>query len=172
MLNKILISLLATIFFNTAFALDAAQQNEMVTAHNKWRQEVDLPEIKWSGSLAVSAQDWADNLKETQDCNIMHSTSEYGENIYRAEAVKGSVGKTEAQAISPTQVTSEWYSEKKDYTYDTNTCATGKACGHYTQIVWRATNEIGCGNVVCPDSSQIWVCYYTPAGNTSGIKPY
>lgn len=31
-----------------------------------------------------------------------------------------------------------WYNEVHDYTYETNTCASGKACGHYTQVyvIW------------------------------------
>ena len=27
-----------------------------------------------------------------------------------------------------------WFDEKSDYTYDSLTCAPGKACGHYTQV--------------------------------------
>lgn len=172
MSNKIFILAIATALFSPAYALDTTQQTEMVTAHNKWREEVGTPAIKWSASLATPAQAWADNLKG-KGCKLEHSgAAGLGENVFSAGAVTWSDGKTEAQAVTSTQVTDAWGGEKKDYTYDTNTCAEGKACGHYTQVVWKATTEVGCGSAVCDDKSQVWVCNYTPAGNMAGEKPY
>ena len=37
-----------------------------------------------------------------------------------------------------------WAAESSDYDYATNTCAPGQVCGHYTQMVWRSTSNIGC----------------------------
>jgi hypothetical protein len=33
-------------------------------------------------------------------------------------------------------------SEAADYDYKTNRCRAG--CGHYTQVIWRDTKELGC----------------------------
>jgi pathogenesis-related protein 1 len=76
------------------------------------------------------------------------------------------------QPITPTQAIDSWGSEKENYSYATNSCAAGKVCGHYTQIIWESTTEIGCGTAVCADNTQIWVCNYSPAGNFVGKKPY
>ena len=81
------------------------------------------------------------------------------------------ITQTAAQTISATQVTASWGAEKKDYTYASNTCATGKVCGHYTQVVWKTSTEVGCGKAMCADKSQVWACQYTPAGNYVGQKP-
>ncbi|MEM6522020.1 MAG: CAP domain-containing protein, partial [Cyanobacteria bacterium P01_C01_bin.70] len=42
-------------------------------------------------------------------------------------------------------VVAAWVAEKADYDYASNSCASGKVCGHYTQIVWRETTAVGCG---------------------------
>ena len=48
-------------------------------------------------------------------------------------------------------------------------------CGHYTQVVWRNTTEIGCGVATCKEGAltwDIWICNYAPPGNIAGQKPY
>ena len=66
-----------------------------------------------------------------------------------------------------------WASEVANYTYASNTCAAGKVCGHYTQVVWRATTEVGCALADCPalQFKSTVVCDYGPGGNSGG-KPY
>ncbi len=155
-----------------ATTLNDTQQAEMVTAHNTWRAKVGVPAVTWSSKLADVAQSWADNLK-SQGCKMQHSTGTgYGENLYWASPLKYSDGRVAAQTIPPTKAVDSWGNEIKDYTYDSNTCATGKVCGHYTQVVWKTSTEIGCGMAVCGDFSQVWVCNYNPLGNYRGQKPY
>ena len=171
--KPVLVITLSVLALNTAYALDAAQQTEMVAAHNKYRSLVGLPALAWSTVLAEAAQAYADKLQATQLCKPIHShAAGLGENLYWASAMVSSNGTSELQAITPTQVTDSWGSEKENYSYDSNTCAAGKVCGHYTQVVWKATTHIGCGNAVCDDNTQIWVCNYSPEGNFVGEKPY
>lgn len=156
-----------------ATLLTAAEQTDMIAAHTKWRTTVNVPALTWSSTLADTAQAWADSLKTKQACKPAHSgAAGLGENLFWASALMYSNGTTQAQAVTSTQVTDAWGNESKDYTYSTNTCATGKVCGHYTQVVWKATTQVGCGKAVCADNTQIWVCNYTPQGNFVGKKPY
>ena len=80
----------------------------------------------------------------------------------------------EVSFVTPEQVVDYWGGEVQWYDYTTNSCnaPTGKYCGHYTQVVWASTTEVGCAMAVCPDSAQIWTCQYRPAGNVVGQKPY
>ena len=136
---------------------DIAQ--EFLEAHNVYRTEVGIENLTWSDELAQSATEWAEELAKT--CAFEHSTGNYGENLW-----KGTAG-----AFSITQVVDSWGSEKQDYNYNENSCAVGAVCGHYTQIVWESTTEVGCGTATC-DGWDVWVCQYTPAGNVIGQKPY
>ncbi len=72
---------------------------------------------------------------------------------------------------------SDWESEKAGYNYATDTCS--GVCGHYTQLVWRESVELGCGVTTCQSISglnngpgEFWVCRYRDAGNFTGRKPY
>jgi pathogenesis-related protein 1 len=159
-------SLFAADFDTTAF----------ISAHNTWRAEVGVKEkLSYSPELATSAQAWANKLKQNNQCKMRHSepSGKYGENLYWASAVNWSDGRKEQQKITPAKVVNSWGSEKADYDYLSNSCKAGKMCGHYTQVVWRGTQKVGCGMAVCDNTrNQVWVCQYQPAGNWVGQKPY
>jgi pathogenesis-related protein 1 len=176
--NNMKISLAILIFsaLHLAYAaevLTTSDKAEIVAAHNNWRSQVNIPGVKWSPKLEGTSQSYAETLKSTQACNLSHSqASDYGENLFWASPTSYSDGRSEVQTVTPTQVVDDWGSEQADYDASSNTCAWGKACGHYTQMVWKNTTEVGCGKAVCPDNSQIWVCHYQPAGNYIGEHPY
>lgn len=87
--------------------------------------------------------------------NIMRSqgTTRYGENIYSvvAERVNGEM---------PVDV---WYSEGTNYKGDYS-----PSTGHFSQMVWDGTMEIGVG-VARSTAGQVFVvAYYFPPGNIQG----
>jgi hypothetical protein len=69
-----------------------------------------------------------------------------------------------------------WLDEQFNWNCATN--AASGVVGHYTQMVWSSTQEVGCAAVVCNSNSpfggrfgQRWtnvVCNYSPAGNFNG----
>ena len=147
----------------------------IVAAHNRWRKTVGAPPLTYSHKLAVSAQEWANHLKQNNHCRMQHSNpdGQYGENLYWASAVEWSDGRRDLQKVSPKKVVDDWGSERADYDYKNNSCAKGKICGHYTQVVWKSTTTVGCAIAVCEGSrEQVWVCQYQPPGNWVGKKPY
>jgi pathogenesis-related protein 1 len=141
----------------------------ILAAHNQWRAKTGVPDLVWSDKLAAAAQKWASHLAGTT-CTHGHSGGEHGENLYWASPRIGSDRRHSPQNVTPQKVVDAWGSEIKDYDYSDNSCHT--ICGHYTQLVWRDTKEVGCAMAVCPDKAQIWVCNYHPAGNMIGKKPY
>lgn len=161
----------AFVYPNVSFADN--WKSDIIQTHNKWRNAVKVPSLTWSDELAKSAQGYADKLKNTQHCQMVHShTNGIGENLFWASPVRYSNGTSAVQAVTGTQVVDDWGKEKQDYNYQINTCKKGKMCGHYTQVVWAGTKQVGCGRAVCDDKSQVWVCQYSPAGNYVGQKPY
>jgi len=149
----------------------AAWQGNLKT-HNCARKTVVpaahpvIPMMSWANDIGQTAQTYANQ------CVFAHSgTPGLGENIYAA-APWGSDQTAAAQS---------WASEFSFYDYASNTCASGHMCGHYTQMVWRSSTEIGCGIKNCSVNSPfgsnfpnwtIVVCNYRPPGNYSGQRPY
>lgn len=162
--------------------IEPANMQSMLATHNQVRASVGLPVLRWSGQMAAYAQQWADYLSANNGCQMKHRSHAHanlltvGENLYWASptTITWSDGRkeTEVQNITPVQVATDWAGERKDYSYASNSCRSGEQCGHYTQMVWRNTTEVGCGMTVCPDKGQLWVCNYNPPGNWIGQKPY
>lgn len=143
----------------------------ITAAHNNVRATVGAPPLHWNASLAATAQQWASSCVDQTpptgmiDHNANRSTGfpyYIGENIYAA------AGST----LNPAQAVGVWASEAAQYDYASNTCS--GVCGHYTQIVWRSTAEVGCGFAVCPNLQfgASLVCNYAPGGNVDGQRPY
>ena len=146
----------------------------MTAAHNGYRlQEHDVP-LVWSDEIAVYAQEWAEYLRDNYGCELQHRSwldmaeEPYGENLYGATAWGMALGTT------PQAVVDAWWSEIEFYDYATNGC-TG-VCGHYTQVMWKGSTEVGCGMAVCDEGanaqSDVWVCNYNPPGNYIGQRPW
>jgi pathogenesis-related protein 1 len=156
--------------------LTATQQTALVQAHNRWRAAVKVPALVWSRDLAQSAARWAEQLAQegpAGQCNLGHSDAgDVGENLYWLSPMRWSNGRVAVQDVSPAQVVEVWGRESDHYQYTSNSCQPGKTCGHYTQLVWKDTREVGCALRVCAAKDQVWVCQYRPAGNFIGEWPY
>ncbi|HFC91510.1 MAG TPA: SCP-like extracellular [Leucothrix mucor] len=150
-----------------------------LTSHNSVRARLGLKPLYWSNKLARYAQQWANHQAKSQNCAMQHRPHYagpfkqiYGENLFWASPKRWSDGRVELQRISIAEVIKSWADEDIDYNYNNNSCRSGAQCGHYTQIVWRETQAVGCAIAVCPDKAQLWVCNYSPPGNYIGEKPY
>jgi tetratricopeptide (TPR) repeat protein len=142
--------------------------DEIVAAHNRWRAAVGVGGITYSSKLAASSQAWVNHLKDEENCQLHHSSGTIGENLYGHSAWSSG----EIYQTKNSEVIDAWGNEKSDFNYADNSCATGKVCGHYTQLVWKNSTSVGCAMTVCPNGFQIWACQYEPAGNWFGEKPY
>ena len=107
-----------------------------------------------------------------------HSTQQQREQIING----GSAGENLAIDSGSTALMSAlnkgWIDEKQFWNNSANECATDKVCGHYTQMVWKTTTEVGCGIIRNSKKlgeefqSSYFVCTYYPGGNVGGEKPY
>ena len=71
-MTNIKIIILVIVLRSTCAEAGAVDSEAVVAAHNKWRAQVGVPELSYSHELEVSAQAWADNLKQTNRCNMRH----------------------------------------------------------------------------------------------------
>ncbi len=126
-----------------------------VAAHNRVRARHCAPPLTWSPTLAKVAQSWANEL-EKQGCAFGHSPGQkYGENL-----AAGSIG-----ALDPQSTVAMWYDEVKLYKFSGG--GFSMQTGHFTQLVWTTTTQVGCGHVQCK-GNDIYVCNYDPPGNWEG----
>jgi len=131
----------------------AVDSQALVDAHNRLRARHCAPPLRWSGAVAALAQKWADTLRGS--CALRHSQGAYGENLAAA-----TIGMLDAAAV-----VGMWYDEVKRYSFRSGSFS--MQTGHFTQLVWRATREVGCGRTQC-NGLDIWVCQYSPPGNVQG----
>ena len=161
-----------------AISSESGHMSGITEAHNSIRLRLGIEELKWSDELAQYAREWADFLANENQCVLRHRPQtgeygqQYGENVYWASSIQFSNGENEIQQIDAGKVVNSWAAESIDYDHKKNTCRDGKTCGHYTQVIWSTTTELGCGMSLCKDKSQVWVCNYYPPGNINGQVPY
>ncbi len=133
-----------------------ARYQEMLDSHNRHRANHCAAPLTWSNALASRAQQWADQLQQSS-CAFQHSpNSPYGENLYFFAP---------AGNMSPDQIATGWYDEVSLYNF--NSGAFSMSTGHFTQVIWRDTQKLGCGVSMC-NGGEIWVCNYDPPGNVQG----
>lgn len=134
-------------------------KREFLDAHNKYRSPFQLQALTWDRNLTRYARRWGD--KRAADCRMIHSYGPYGENLFW--------GKLEHW--TPTEVVESWAGEHKFYDLNSNACAEGQMCGHYTQIIWKESLRLGCVRVNCLNGQLLVICEYDPPGNYVNEKP-
>lgn len=140
---------------------------DMLNAHNEKRKLHCAQPLVWSAQLAAAAQAYADKC-------ILDQHGSSGENM--ADWVSIQNGNPVLPAASNTDVFQNvWYCEVANYNFNAPAIAGGfkhncdpPVNGHFTQIVWKSTTQLGCGKATCTINGQKgthWVCRYSPAGN-------
>ena len=146
--------------------LTLQEVQQLIRLHNKARTDVGVMPVIWSKKLSIYAQQWADNLASI-DCDLRHRPhsgkwkQEYGENLFMGTS--GYYGVADA--------VKSWESEKTYYHGEELNSSNCHDSGHYTQIVWKNTEQVGCAKAEC-DGNLIVVCNYSPPGNVLGQRPY
>ena len=128
----------------------------MVYWHNVYRARHGSTPVVWNDTLAAYAQNYS------TFCSSGHSNSlYYGENL----AYGG--------YTNPSYYIYLWYNEISNYDY--NNPVFGLNTGHFTQVVWDASVQIGCGWVYNGCMSELGdsypnylACEYYPYGNVDG----
>lgn len=143
-------------------------RNAMLAGHNAARAELGLEPLRWSDSLAADAGAYAARMAQSgrfEHSPLPRGTPTQGENLWT-----GTRG-----AYSYREMVGHWVAERRFYVAlpvpsSSNSGRFGDV-GHYTQIVWRGTQEVGCAEASSPSDDYV-VCRYLPAGNAAGQTAY
>ncbi|XP_076028766.1 uncharacterized protein LOC143017778 [Oratosquilla oratoria] len=161
--------------------------------HNKYRAKVargeeanghpgpqysasDMMQFEWNEELAVVAQAWASTCPTYHDCHdcrkVISRNYDVGQNIFYEWTTSNSASVWETAVRL-------WYEEVKyvpRYFANAFRLMRNVKIGHYTQMVWSSTRELGCGAIYYNCNKyfrrrywkmkcKIYVCNYGPAGN-------
>lgn len=165
---------------NSVSATEPKLFKGIVDLHNSLRSARSQAPLKWSNDLAQYASEWVNHLAATKNCAMIHRPNKgnspfkqiHGENLFWASPEFFSDGRIQRQDINANNVFKAWAEEENYYDYNSNTCQENEDCGHFTQMIWHETKEVGCAMATCSDKSQIWACNYSPRGNYIGEWPY
>lgn len=133
----------------------------MLARHNAARAEKGVKPLGWSEALAADAARYAQELAATRTFDHADQSGQ-GENLFM-----GTRG-----AYRYAEMAQAWIDERAHYRPGQfpQVTRTGNwsDVGHYTQIVWPDTSEVGCA-VASNAEDDYLVCRYFPAGNVVGL---
>uniref|UniRef100_A0A8R1I623 SCP domain-containing protein n=1 Tax=Caenorhabditis japonica TaxID=281687 RepID=A0A8R1I623_CAEJA len=119
-----------------------------------------MTKMRYNCDVEASAKSWG------AGCLYQHSTSAQrpglGENLYMTTALNVN------KIASGEDASYAWWSELKDFGVGSENILTSavfsRGVGHYTQMAWETTTELGCHVAHCSTFTYS-VCQYGPAGN-------
>uniref|UniRef100_A0A0K0E6K0 SCP domain-containing protein n=1 Tax=Strongyloides stercoralis TaxID=6248 RepID=A0A0K0E6K0_STRER len=130
-------------------------KRRMYLQTNDYRSLHGVPKLEINETLAYEAQQYANKLADIDQ--LVHDKknreNDWGENLAMG---------------SPTIANFAvkwWYDEIKDYDFNNHGFKSG--IGHFTQLIWKDSKQVGCG--VASNGNHVYVvCKYYPAGNYMG----
>ena len=147
--------------------------------HNDAREEVGVKPLVWSENLEIDAKKYADYLASKDIFKHSGSLKEInqGENLYStAYFVLQENGEKfffeNTNYLKDASIS--WLGEKKDYTYAKigDRKNNFSKIGHYTQMVWNETTQVGIAYSKSISGKVYVVARYYPAGNIISQFPY
>ena len=139
----------------------------LLAEHNAARVAAGVAPLAWNASLAADARVWANQLAATG--RFEHSPDEPGKEPQGENLWAGT-----PRAYSPEAMVDLWTAEKGDYRPGVfpNNSRSGDVehVGHYTQLIWRDSRQVGCATAVGAHE-EFLVCRYSQPGNVYGERP-
>lgn len=150
---------------------EGSYKSQVLECHNVHRANHSSPPVTWSNEIAATA------AKIAKRCVFEHvmgiDGGKYGQNIAAG-----------AQAGGISHVISDQFynAEINDFgnQYGDEHPSGFEQWGHFSQLVWKNTREVGCATVHCPGGvgntgkhvpPYFTVCNYKPPGNIAGAYP-
>jgi len=135
-------------------------RSECLNAHNEKRRKHYSSDLVYNNDLNEMAQKYAESIANREQ--MQHSSNTFkgehkGENLFMA-------GGQVVNGRSPVEC---WYQEIKDYDFKNPKNKKG-VVGHFTQLVWKDSQQLGVGFAKSRTGDCYVVANYFPAGNYMG----
>jgi hypothetical protein len=140
----------------------------LLAAHNRERTAAGIAPLAWDPALAADAAEWGEALAASGEFEHAPDEDEddpQGENLWA-----GTRG-----AYAPEEMVDGWIEEKKHFRPgrfpDISRTGDYADVGHYTQLMWRESDRVGCA-LAKGAEEEVLVCRYRTAGNVVGERPF
>ncbi|HEX8239049.1 MAG TPA: CAP domain-containing protein [Allosphingosinicella sp.] len=140
----------------------------LLAAHNRERSAAGIAALAWDPELAQEAAAWGEQLAASGEFEHAPDNGEedpQGENLWA-----GTPG-----AYAPEEMVGGWIEEKKYFRPgrfpDNSRTGDFADVGHYTQLMWRESDRVGCA-LARGAEEEVLVCRYRTAGNVVGERPF
>lgn len=138
-------------------------EGRLLATHNSERKRIGIAGLAWNPQLAAQAASWAQNLASKGIFEHSKNRGNVGENLWM-----GSAGYYAPEAMISAFVAEGKYFRPGTFP-DVSSTGDWSDVGHYTQLIWPGTKEVGCAKAA-GNGRDVLVCRYAPAGNVMGQK--
>lgn len=141
-------------------------QSDCLRRHNELRRFHGCQPLKLSESLSARAQSWAEHLTDAD--KYAHSSladrkrTGAGENLAFRWYTNGK------KRPKGDEIADIWYNEVKDYSWEVPELNLTRFAGHFTQLIWAGTSQVGFGIAADGRGKITVVAQYQTAGNVKG----
>lgn len=140
----------------------------VLAAHNRERTGAGIPALAWDPVLAAEAASWGEELAASGA--FEHDPDTDGDDPQGENLWAGTRG-----AYAPEEMVGGWIEEKRNFRPgrfpDNSRTGDLADVGHYTQLMWRETDRVGCA-LAQGAAEEVLVCRYRTAGNVVGERPF
>ncbi|XP_023567784.1 serotriflin-like isoform X2 [Octodon degus] len=119
----------------------------------------NMLKMTWNSEVARNAEIWA------KKCRFSHSP------VNQRKTALSGCGENYFWSTDPKPwpyVIKSFYDEVKDFQFGVGNTRKDAQIGHYTQLVWASSHQLGCAMAPCPPHQTrryFYVCHYCPMGN-------
>ncbi|ESO05375.1 hypothetical protein HELRODRAFT_171767 [Helobdella robusta] len=135
---------------------------EVLEASNAYRKRHGAVALKLNKEISKVSQAWAEHLAKTD--TMSHNPSPIYKNTNMGENIAMRYS-SDMSEYSGYQAVDQWYLEISNYSFKTHS---GPKTGHFTQLVWKGSLEMGLGRAQTKEGKWLVVANYFPAGNFVG----
>ena len=136
---------------------------DALKTHNDLREKHGVKPLKISEDLNQIAQKHAEHLAKINKIELSN-------NIYKNEYLGENLFCCSGNEIQGEAMTMSWYNEINKYNF--NNPGFSIDAGHFTQIVWKDTKEVGFGFAKSKNGIYYGVANYFPTGNINNKQDF
>lgn len=133
---------------------------DCLKAHNEYRARHGVLPLKLNKKLCKHAEEWA-RILASRGILLHRNNSSYGENIFCSWSSNAN-----NNHVSGREPVDNWYAEMTQHVFHKE--PTTLKTGHFTQVVWRESRELGVGMAKNRSGEVFIVANYDPPGNFIG----